>query len=291
MAREYLIPMNGFRLPLAVWLVLSLTAAPQVAAGPADTWQIVPGQSIGPVRVGASVFTLSQVTGWGQPDQTHTAGSITYQTYARQRVTIALRDGQVVLILTSNERYRTDKGVGVGQTASAVTAAYGPPASGGEERVQWYDALGLVVVTGANTVIRIGVFDPKTFRRAILADDRPARDVFLTARPPKYGPPTATKADANAGASTRTALITVTLKNASPAIKVLNPNFLLLADREGKTYKFDPSTFRQTDACRSTISVRPGETGSCSVVFVIPAGQNARAVIFNDGGSTDEFYF
>jgi len=283
--------MNGFSSHLAAWLVLSLFAAPPVAAGPADAWQIVPGQSIGPVRVGVSAFTLSQATGWGQPDQTHTAGSITYQTYARQRVTIALRDGQVVLILTTSERYRTDKGVGVGQAASAVTAAYGPPASGGEERVHWYDALGLVVVTGANTVIRIGVFDPKTFHRAILADERPARDVFLTARPPKYGNPAEAKADAKAGTATRTALITITLKNASPAIKVLNPNFFMLVDREGKTYKFDPSTFGQVDACRSTISVRPGETGSCSVVFVIPAAQTARAVVFNDGGSTDEFSF
>jgi hypothetical protein len=214
-------------------------------------------------------------------------GSITYLSYARQGLTVAVRDNQIVLILSTNERHRTEKGIAVGQAASAVAAAYGPPASGAEERIHWYDAVGLVVVTGGNTIIRIGVFDPKTFHRAILADERPARDVFLTARLPKYG----TLAEATSGAGTRTALITITLKNASPGIKVLNPNFLTLTDRDGKTYKFNPSTFRQSDACRSTISVKPGETRSCSVVYALPAAANARSLVFNDGGSIDEFYF
>lgn len=278
--------MRAVRSHLAVWLAFSLVISLRVAAGPAEVWQIVPGQSIGPVRLGTSARDLSQITG-AQPDQTSIVGSITYSSYTRQGLTVAVRDGQIVLILTTNERHRTEKGIAVGQPASTVAAAYGPPASGGEERVHWYDAIGLVVVTGGNTIIRIGVFDPKTFRRAILADERPARDVFLTARAPKYGP----LAQATSGAGTHTAVITITLKNASPGVKILNPNFLSLVDRDGKSYKIDPSTFRQSDACRSTVSVKPGETRSCSVVYVIPAAASARALVFNDGGSIDEFYF
>ncbi len=279
-------PMRVVRFDLVASLAFPLVMSLWAAAGPAETWQIVPGQSIGPVRLGTSGRDLSQTIG-AQPDQTHIVGSITYSSYTRQGLTVAVRDGQIVLILSTNERHRTEKGVAVGQAASAAAAAYGPPASGGEERVHWYDAIGLVVVTGGNTIIRIGVFDPKTFHRAILADERPARDVFLTARQPKYG----ALAQATSGAGSRTALITITLKNASPGMKVLNPNFILLVDREGKTYKFDPSTFRQADACRSTVSVKPGETRSCSVVYVIPAAASARSLMFNDGGSIDEFYF
>ncbi len=96
---------------------------------------------------------------------------------------------------------------------------------------------------------------------------------------------------AASGAGTRTALITITLKNASPGVKVLNPNFLSLVDRDGKTYKIDPTTFHQSDACRSTVSVKPGETRSCSVAYVIPVAASARSLVFNDGGSIDEFYF
>ncbi len=279
--------MDSLRSSLAVWLAVALLVPSRVAAGPADAWQIVPGQSIGPVRLGAPARELSVVTGWGQPDQTHTAGSLTFLTYTRQGFTVGVRNEQVVLILTTNERHRTDKGVGVGQAASAAAASYGAPPSGTEERVHWYDTIGLVVVIGANIIVRLGVYDPKSFHRALLVDERPAHDVFLTARPPKYGNPASDKT----GAATHTALITITLKNASPGIKVLNPNFVALVDPGGKTYKFDPSTFRQADACRSTVSVRPGQTGSCSVVFVIPAGARARALVFNDGGSTDEFTF
>lgn len=279
-------PMRVVCARLAVWFAFPLVFSQWAAAGPTEAWQIVPGQSIGPVRLGTSARDLSQSIG-SQPDQTHIVGSITYLSYARQGLTVAVRDNQIVLILSTSERHRTEKGLAVGQAASAVAAAYGPPASGVEAHIHWYDAIGLVVVTGGNTIIRIGVFDPKTFHRAILADERPARDVFLTARQPKYG----MLAQATSGAGTRTALITITLKNASPGVKVLNPNFILLVDREGKTYKFDPSTFRQSDACRSTVAVKPGETRSCSVVYVIPAAASARSLMFNDGGSIDEFYF
>lgn len=259
-------------------------APPGVRAAPSDAWLIIPGQSLGTLRLGTPLRALQQATGWGAPERTHTTGSIAYLSYDRQRVTVGVRDDQLALLLTTHERYRTERGIGVGQPAAAAVAAYGAP-SGGDERTLWYDALGLVVGTGSGTIIRIGVFDPKSFVRALLADERPARDVVLTARPPKYA------AAPGAGAASRAALVTVTLKNLSRGAKVLNPNFFSLLDREGQAYAYDPSTFRQPDACRSVVSVRAGEAGTCTLVFLIPADRSARAITFNDGASADEFYF
>lgn len=275
----------------SVWLAVSLCliaiALPPAHAGPGESWLLIPGQGLGPLRLGMTPRALAQAAGWSQPDRTHAVGSITYLHYGRPGVTFAVRDDAVVLILTTNERYRTDRGVAVGQAVAAAAATYGAVAAGGDERVQWYDALGLVVVTGGGTIVRLGVFDPKAFVRTILVDEQPARDVFLTARPPKYFG----GADAGAAGATRSVVVTVALKNTSRRMKVLNPNYFTLIDREGKAYLYDRSTFRQPDACRSTISVRPGETGTCSVSFVIPAGQHARAIVFNDSASTDEFHF
>ncbi|OFX26744.1 MAG: hypothetical protein A2Z07_06665 [Armatimonadetes bacterium RBG_16_67_12] len=271
---------------LAGWLVVTL---PSIGAAAADAGTVVPGQSLGSLRLGMPVTALYQAAGWGQPDRVHISGSISYMTYARQGVMVAIRDSAVVLILTTNQRHRTDKGVGVGQGASAATSAYGTPASGGDGRTLWYDAVGLVVVTGGGTIVRIGVYDPKTFVRAILADEQPARDVFLTARPPKYS--TAVGDDAGPGPGARTAVVTVTLKNSSRGSKVLNPNFFTLADREGGSYRYHRTTFAQKDACRSTLTVPPGESKSCSLVFLVPTGRTARFIAYNDGGSLDEFYF
>lgn len=276
---------------LAAFCLIAAAPAP-TAAAPSDAWLVVPGQSLGALRLGVPTRTLYQTAGWGQPDRTHGAGSVSYLYYDRQRAAAGVRDDQVVLILTTNDRYRTERGVGVGQPSSTAVAAYGAPSSGGgDERVLWYDTIGLVLGTGSGTVIRIGVFDPKAFVRALLADEKPARDVVLTARPPKYGDAPRTGASGGAGAQARSALVTVTLKNLSRGAKVLNPNFFTLADRDGETYRYDPSSFRQTDACRSTVSVRPGDTGTCSLVFIIPTGRSARTIIFNDGASTDEYYF
>ncbi|MGQ0568291.1 MAG: DUF4352 domain-containing protein [Armatimonadota bacterium] len=268
------------------WFCLIATLAPRVAVASPDT-SIVPGQSIGLLRLGTPVRALFQAPGWGQPDRTHASGSISYLSYERHRVTVATRDALIILILTTSERFRTEKGVAVGQTASAAATAYGAAPASGDSRVHWYDGLGLLVVTGGNTIIRIGVYDPKHFVRAILADEVPARDVFLSARLPKSAGPARAKADA----ASQTAIVTITLKNTSLGDKVLNPNFFTLVDREEKSYRYDRSTFAQKDACRSTRTVRPGATGSCSLVFVVSAGRKLRSIVFNDGGSVDEFYF
>lgn len=283
---EYVSLMNRLTASMVSWFCLIATLAPRVAVASPDT-SIVPGQSMGSLRLGASARSLMQSPGWGQPDRTHTSGSISYLSYERHRVTVATRDDLIILILTTSERFRTEKGVAVGQSASSATAAYGASPASGDSRVHWYDGIGLLVVTGGNTIIRIGVYDPKHFVRAILADEVPARDVFLSARLPKSGRSAGAKADA----ASQTAVVTITLKNTSLGDKVLNPNFFTLIDREGKSYRYDRSTFAHRDACRSTRTVRPGATGSCSLMFVVPAGRNLRSIVFNDGGSLDEFYF
>ncbi|MDR7545429.1 MAG: DUF4352 domain-containing protein [Armatimonadota bacterium] len=274
---------------LAIGLLVLLILTSRTTAASTEGL-IVPGQSLGGLRLGTPVAALYQMPGWGQPDRVHTSGSISYATYNRRAVTVAVRDSVVVLILTTSERYRTEKGVGVGLASSVVAGLYGPGSAGGDGRTTWYDAVGLVVITGGGTIIRLGVYDPKTFVRAILADEQPARDVFLTARPLRTGEPDAAQTDA-AGGTGRVTVIAVTLKNASRATKVLNPNFFVLTDRNGQSYKYDRSTFSRKDACRSTVTARPGESRSCTLVFALPAGRLARSVTFDDGGSLDEFFF
>lgn len=272
----------------SVTLCLALSLAfPAVGVASPDAWLIIPGQSLGVLRLGLPAQALLQTPGWGKPDRTHVAGSITYMFYDRYRVVVGTRDDVVVVLLTTNERFRTDKGIGVGQSASAATTAYGQAAGGGDDRVQWFDAIGLLVITGAGVIVRIGVFDSKNLVRAMLAEERPARDVFLTARQPKYSRPL----DSRPGAPTRTAVVTVTLKNSGRTVKILNPNFLVLVDRSGRALRYDPSTFRQPDACRSTVTVKPGESASCSIIFVLFGGESARSIVYNDGASTDEAYF
>ncbi len=263
-------------------------AAPTPTPIPApltDPWLIVPGQSLGLLRLGSPMRVVSQTAGWTQSDRTHIVGTISYLTYNRHGVTIAVRDETAVMMLTTNERFRTERGVAVGKTASTVSAAYGA-SGGGDDRTLWYDGMGMVVVIGGNTVVRIGVYDPKNLVRVILAEERPARDVFLSAHAPKIGPP-----PAKAEAGSRSVAVNVTLKNTASAAKVLNPNFLTLTDRNGHSYRYHPSTFGQKDACRSTVIVRPGESASCSVVFVLPAGQTPRSIAYSDGASIDETAF
>jgi hypothetical protein len=251
----------------------------------------VPGQSVGSLKLGAPVGSLYQMSGWGQPDRVHASGSISYMSYGRQGTTVAIRESAVVLILTTSERFRTDKGVAVGQAASAASGAYGAPAAGGDGRTLWFDSVGLVVVAGGGTIVRLGVYDPKHFVRAILAEEQPARDVFLSARPPKIETAAKAAADASGARPSRTALVSVTLKNTSRGGKVLNPNFFMLVDAEGQSHKYDRSTFSQPNGCRSTMAVQPGDSKTCVLIFVLPAGKTIRSVVYNDGGSTDEFYF
>jgi len=261
-------------------------ASPTTAAAPlTDPWLIVPGQSLGLLRLGSPMRVVSQTPGWAQPDRTHVVGTISYLTYNRHGVTIAVRDETAAMMLATNERFRTERGVAVGKTASTVSAAYGA-SSGGDDRTLWYDGMGMVVVIGGNTVVRIGVYDPKTLVRVILAEERPARDVFLSAHAPKIGPP-----PAKAEAGSRSVAVSITLKNTASAAKVLNPNFLTLTDRNGHSYRYHPSTFGQKDACRSTVIVRPGDSASCSVVFVLPAGEAPRSITYSDGASIDETAF
>lgn len=274
---------------LGILLVLSPGhggAAPAPAPPPlTDPWLIVPGQSLGLLRLGSPMSAVSQTPGWARPDRTHVVGTISYLTYDRPRVTIAVRDEMAVMILTTNERFRTERGLAVGKAASSVAAAYGP-SGGGDDRTLWYDALGMVVVVGGNTVVRIGVYDPKMLVRVILTEERPARDVFLTARPPRVGP-----APPRADPGTQSLLVSVTIKNMASSVKVLNPNFFTLTDRNGHAHRYHPSTFGQRDACRSTMIVRPGDSASCSLVFVVPGKETARTLTYTDGASIDEIAF
>lgn len=276
-------PVRGAISCLACVVCVALAPPARVAAG-TEPWLVVPGQSLGALRLGVPVRALQQTPGWAQPDRMHTAGTITYLSYGRQGVTVVTRDDRVVMLLTTNERYRTERDVGVGQPAAVATSAYGAAAT--DDRVQWYDALGLLVVVGGGTIIRLGIYDPKTIVRLILAEERPARDVFLSVRAPTYRQP-----EGGADAPGRLATVTVTLRNTGRTSKALNPNFFTLVDRTGQTYRYDKSSLRRPDACRSTIIIRPGGAASCTLVFALPSGQVPRSVIFDDGGSMDVAYF
>jgi hypothetical protein len=257
---------------------------------------ITPGQSLGPVRLGTPARAVSSL-GWGQPDRTHGSGSITYLTFERQRVTIAAREDQVVMVLTTSERFRTEKGIAVGQGLSAASAAYGTGAASGDGRTHWYDGVGLVVVAGGGTIIRIGVYDPSKFVRAILTDEAPARDVLLqvgalsASRAGEGTQKPGSRALAAEKPTARATALTVTLRNASRTSKTLNPNFFVLYDKDGKTYRYDRSTFARKDGCRSAITVRPGDSVSCTLVFMLPVGRQARSLVYSDGGSIDEGFF
>jgi hypothetical protein len=257
----------------------------------AQSGAIVPGESLGPVRLGAPSRAVASL-GWGQPDRTHASGSISYLTFERQRVTVASRDGQIVMALTTSERFRTDKGVAVGQGLAAATAAYGAGATSGDGRTHWFDSVGLVIVAGGGTILRIGVYDPKAFVRAILTDELPARDVLLQVGVLNAGGAAASRADKRAVAvetpAGRPTTVTVTLRNAGRTSKTLNPNFFILYDRDGGTYRYHRSTFARKDGCRSAITVRPGDSVSCTLVFMLPAGRQARSLVYSDGGSIDE---
>lgn len=275
---------GGRRAAATLAAVLGTAAAVGVGAPArgADAGRIAPGQSLGPLRLGTSVAALYQTL--GQPERTHAAGGTSFLWYGRERVTAVVRENAVVLILTTNPRFRTERGVAVGQPAAALTSVYGTPSPGGDNRILWYDAIGLVAVTGGGTIVRLGVYDPRTFVRAILAEESPARDVFLTAQPARPG-----KTE-SAEVPGRVAVFTITLRNASRGAKVLNPNFIRAIDGEGKVYRYDRSTFGQQTPCRSTLVVRPGEAVSCTIVFVLPPDRKVRSLVYEDGASIDEFF-
>jgi hypothetical protein len=284
---------------VAAMVAAVLTAAAAAPAVAQSGGTIVPGQSLGPVRLGTPVRAVAAL-GWGQPDRTHASGSISYQTFERQRVTVASRDDQIVMVLTTSERFRTDKGVAVGQALTAASGAYGASAPSGDGRTHWYDGVGLVVVAGGGVIMRLGVYDPKNLVRAILTDEMPARDVMLqvgilkTGRVIEGTPKSDARAAGSAGASgapaptTRPTTVTVTLRNGSRIGKTLNPNFFTLYDRDGKPYRYDRSTFARKDGCRSAITVKPGAAESCTLVFMLPVGRQPRSLVYSDGGSIDE---
>lgn len=268
----------GVRLGLAGGALLVLAAA----VGAAASLLVVPGQALGPLRLGVTVRALQQMPAWSRADRVHTSGSATYYQYERQRITVVARDEQVVMLLTTSPQYRTDRAVGVGHPVASAIAAYGTP--DGEGRTLWYDTLGLLVVSDGRVIVRLGVYDPKAVVRLILAEERPAHDIALSARLPRPASPAA-------GGTGRTTIVTVTLRNGGPAAKVLNPNYFVLLDQAGTAYRYDRTTFRQASACRSTVTVRPGEAASCALVFVLPAGASPRSLVFNDGASVGEAHF
>lgn len=268
-----------------VLVCLLAAAAPQATAAAVEGGVIIPGQSIGTWRLGTQIGAVYQAA--GQPDGTRTSGSISYMYYGRQSITVAIKESLVAMVLTTDERFKTDKGIGAGQPVTAATAAYGLPPRGREGRAYWYDAIGLVVVTGGDSIVRLGVYDPKHLVRAILEDERPAHDVFLRATLAKA----AAAAKAAGGPSGQVLRVTVTLQNAAAADKTMNPNFFVLTDREGQTYRYDRSTFRLDNACGSRLVVNTGGSRSCALAFMVPAGRNLRSIVYSDGASLDEFYF
>jgi hypothetical protein len=107
-------------------LLGGLLAAAGLPTGPAradvaPSVMIVPGQSIGPVRLGMSARDVTSVLGNPVPSS---GGEVKFP---RVAVTVTLEDGDVVRVSTTNPLFRTPRGAGVGSDVDDSARLIGDP--------------------------------------------------------------------------------------------------------------------------------------------------------------------
>jgi hypothetical protein len=159
--------------------VLSLTGNGQWPAGAqASRRNIVIGQRMGPVRLGADIRDVTAVLGPQMRMDTLPDGSVVHLWFAPPRSAgLGVRTtatGKVYMIWVQNDgRYTTKEGVHAGSTEAEVRAPFGTPSRVTMNpqpaiKTLWYDSLGvwfsISLETDAsfyNTVYAVGVMRPK----------------------------------------------------------------------------------------------------------------------------------
>jgi hypothetical protein len=105
---------------LAIALIVLLALTPAVAA---PTGRIVPGERIGPLRLGMSI--TDAVKALGEPTERR-EGDQVWVGWPREGLGVWLKSGRIVTImLRGNRAYRTAEGVGIGTDREQVLAVYG----------------------------------------------------------------------------------------------------------------------------------------------------------------------
>ncbi len=124
-------------LELLVVILLVMSETPQLASATAANLLIVPGKSIGLIRLGDSPARVRQV--WGQPGKI-VRPQTGYEMWQYDRIlsTVHIQSNEVTQIQTSSPVFRTAHGIGPGSSREELLKAYGNPA--------WTDNLGPVTI-------------------------------------------------------------------------------------------------------------------------------------------------
>ncbi len=155
---------KGPALPISTLLLcgtLLASAAPAGAAA-AGAGEIVPGKSVGDVRLGMSTGELFQR--WGPPERTDrdSDGVTLYDYGEKQGVGVFVDGDQVSQILVVTPDWITTNGIKVGATRPEVLAFYGQPDTQLTGQTQdevriWYKRRGLVFIFKGRAVAGITV--------------------------------------------------------------------------------------------------------------------------------------
>lgn len=115
----------------AAVVVLALALAAPGAAAPPRAGVVVPGRSLGGIRLGAATRTV--VGAWGTSfgicrNCAHPTWYFNYAAFQPQGTGVEFRDGRVAALFTvwSPPGWRTSRGVSIGDPATEVTSVFGP---------------------------------------------------------------------------------------------------------------------------------------------------------------------
>lgn len=85
--------------------------------------QVVPGQRLGPIRMGMSWKDVQAMV--GKPDRHNCANDICTSLYLKRRLNIVTANDMVTTISTVSKGYVTERGIKVGSPVASVLKAYG----------------------------------------------------------------------------------------------------------------------------------------------------------------------
>src|SRR5579871_2231 len=169
----------GLSMATMAWGQGTPTAAPQGAGG-----GIVPGQAIGTFQlgedVGQAVSTLGPVH---SEDAVGKALKVEYWPLRRiGTVTDASTNKIIAIVVSMDDGYRTDKGIGAGAALDAIHSAYGTEDttdSGQDHNVLVYDKLGIAFAVDTSgpllgRVSEVYVFGPGQYAKIFRQPTQPS---------------------------------------------------------------------------------------------------------------------